>query len=127
MKITEWLEAQHKLLDGATPGPWFVIGSFNAHGISEGTHVSPLDEDGNTWRDEEWKNSQDNNFIASVRTEHERALKIIEKMREVLLSWEKCVNSGLVGSDNLAGDLALSIVIGQSISALNYFPEDGGK
>lgn len=108
MKITEWLEAQKKLLAAATPGPWkwrTVQHYEQTLQICEGKE--PFLETLNGI------SSSNRKFIASVRTEHERALKLIEKMREAL--------------DKIANPGTQSLYECRSVSrqALTYFPEDG--
>lgn len=113
-KITEWLEAQKKLLNAATPGPWSERVSpvwVTNDGLFTQSNGPLCSEKPNEPIHEQA--SKDAKFIASVRTEHERALKIIEKMLEALdkscytKNEEKC-------------DCACC-------RALAYFPEDGKK
>lgn len=119
MKITEWLEAQHKLLDAATPGPW--LSTYIGFGDWD---IGPAEMPAfsmNIAHSEDETGKHNVSFIASVRTEHERALKIIEKMREAL---EKIAPEPGV---EVAGAGVIRCHEKWASQALAYFPEDGEK
>lgn len=134
MTLPEWLVQQKKLLEAATQGPWFtggenVLVSLDMPGLPEdsnGVIVECCDDPfkPNGWSEQRQKNAD---FISNVRTEHARALKLIEKYREAL---EKAENSnseainGLVRKfiGNAEEDIRASQVIIRS--ALAYFPDD---
>lgn len=112
MTITDWLEQQRKLLEAATKGPQGKYrSSSNKYTIkAEDDYVAEC-------YDGEFECNSD--FIASVRTEHERALMIIEKYRgaiEDILSGEPTDENGEYSIINQSQFL-------RAQEALAYFPE----
>lgn len=122
-KTETWLKSQREILAAATKGPWEpCLGSGNDECTAihfEGNKENPyglfvcdlvpdwaLDE--KYKKDLEYKPAN-MEFIAQVRTEHARALLIIEKLREALEVVDKY------------GD---EIPEGYVREVLNYFPEN---
>ncbi len=105
MDIKDWLKHQRQLLAAATPGPWKYEGRLSPY-ISD-HKVRPLMDEPFMMKVSIDQYSRNLGFIASVRTEHERALMIIEKYREVF--------------EGLADSRGTASVIAEE--ALAYFPE----
>jgi len=86
MTLTDWLAKEKELLAKATPGPWYqaegykhyLNGVFQKNPVDGGDEpmVASCDYDGEV----------DAAFIAHVRTSHEQAIVIIERLKEAL--WE---------------------------------------
>lgn len=72
-KLETWLKSQREILAAATKGPW--------HTKSEGTNIyckgDPIMHFSHVY-------VKDQEFIAQVRTEHGRAIKLIEHYRNSL-------------------------------------------
>lgn len=141
--IEEWIKKQKEILAAATPGPW-VEKRWNDAGLIQelndstgwkkdypGSYIASI----GGWGYVRHKNSQ---FIASVRTDHEIALKLIENYREALEFYENMDNrvpgtSTYTDKDNV--DLGFTIIAFDKMSkieedvgikarkALEYFPD----
>ena len=101
-KLDEWLKKEREMLDGVTEGPWKW-------------RKTPINEEDNFYeslrskskKEDKYKDiittecgylgpyGSDAEFIAHVRTSHEQALKVIEKMREALLFYNSDWNDDI--------------------------------
>ncbi len=113
MTILTWLKQQKELLAAATPGKWEMAIVESVENWFK-IYDENMDEifSGLTWSNMNGpiaiQQNKDFQFISEVRTEHERALKIIEKYREALESLD-----GMFLEDHDKVEQALA-----------YFPED---
>ncbi len=122
MKIESWLKQQKELLEAATPGPMELLRTSEGICIQTIGGAKALVAICNSQRLSDNQNENNAQFIASVRTEHARALLLIEKLREALSEAIDELSQYAQGRRKDTGGIGWEVIKPKKPSDYHFYP-----